>query len=107
MQSAILRALNKPKAIPLSYECQKVPMLLEALPLRCLGQGRRLRMMRKVIDHIRSGLTGVHLGYSRPLPWRGVSETVDTQILLVTSLASHELVAKQLVALFLHGIFIV
>ena len=107
MQCAILRPLNKPEAIPLSYECQKVPMFLEALPLGRLSQGRRLRMMRKVIDHIRSGLTGVHLGYPRPLARRGVSETVDTQILLVASFASHELVAKQLVALFLHGIFIV
>jgi len=80
-------------------------MFLEALPLRRLSQGRRLRMMRKVIDHIRCRLTGVHLGYPRPLPRLGVSETVDTQILLVTSLASHELVAKHLVALFLHRIF--
>ena len=82
-------------------------MLLKAFPLRCLGHGRRLRMMRKVIDHIRCRLTGVHLGYPRPLSRLGVSETVDTQILLVTSLASHEIVAKHLVALFLHGIFIV
>ena len=82
-------------------------MLLEALPLGRLGHGRRLRIMRKVIDHIRCRLTGVHLGYSRPLSRWGISETVDTQILLVASLASHELVAKQLVALFLHGIFIV
>jgi hypothetical protein len=81
-------------------------MLLEALPLMWLGHRRRLRMMRKVIDHIRCRLTGVHLGYPSPIPRWGVSETVDSQILLVASLPSHELVAKHLVALFLHGIFI-
>lgn len=63
-------------------------------------------MMRKVIDNICCRLTGVHLGYSCPFARQGVSETVYTQILLVASLASHELVAKHLLALFLHGTYL-